>query len=277
MLNSLRNRTASPAVAYFAFSRLILFVGILAAYHAAMPLEHDQKPEVPTLRSGSRHAVVGTDSRKSSAGRWSLAPDRRTYAEHAANVALQSARIADLHDEEQELLCETLVSANCDDMAAEACVAIVQQCHGLGSLHEQIVKERLTIRAIFDLGFIELEVLCEQTTARNGRLTPEQTEWREAYRTTLLEHLDALSGLLWERSKALKSLRTAVHELGGEAMLERLEVPRRRDAARAAADSILESAAAMHLGHSGRLPRDVQPAYDPRIPPCGGEVKCWQI
>lgn len=263
---TLRNRTVSPAVVYFACSRLVLFIGVITAYHVTKPLESVAKPSRgPT---GAHRFTMGRSVRRTPG---------RTYAEHAANIALQSARIADLHNEEQELLCEALVSASCDDMASERCIETVQQCRSLGALHDAIAEERVAVEAVFALGFLELEAICDRIVARGDRLTFEQAEWREAYRTKLLEHLDALSELLRRRNEVLKPLRTAVQEVGGEPMLEELEVPRRHDAARTAADSILESAAAMHLGHSGRRPHRVQPAYDPRIPPCGGDVQCWKI
>lgn len=265
---TLRNRTASPAVVYFACSRLVLFIGVITAYHVTKPLELMTKP----TRSSAEayHFTTGRSVQRT--------PDR-TYAEHAANIAAQSARIADLHTEEQGLLCEALVNASCDDMHSDRCTTVVQQCHSIGALYDAIVEERRAVEVVFALGFIEFEAICDRIIAREGQLTFEQSEWRRAFRTALLEHLDALSDLLRKRSEVLKPLRTAVQELGGEAMLEQLEVPRRHDAARAAADSILESAEAIHLSRRNDRPPapDVQPAYDPRIPPCGGDAQCWRI
>lgn len=268
MMAHLRNRTASPAVVYFACSRLAVVIAVITAYHVTKPLESVVKPT--RAPAGVQGFTMGHVQRRT--------PDR-TYAEHAANIAAQSARIADLHNEEQELLCEALVNASCDNMASERCVETVHQCHGLGTLHDVIAEERMAVEAVFALGFLELEAICDRIITRDGQLAFEQAGWRATYRTTLLEHLDGLSDLLRRRNEVLGPLRTAVAEVGGEAMLEQLEVPRRHDAARAAADSILESAEAIHLGERNDRPPapDAHSTYDPRIPPCGGDVQCWKI
>lgn len=265
----LRNRTASPAVMYFTCSRLTLFIAVIAACHVTRPPESTAAPS----RTTPTHQRV----RPARAG--VLPAPNRTYAEHATNIAVQSARIADLHNEEQELLCEALVNASCDDMESDRCIETVQQCRSIGALHDAIAEERMAVEAVFALGFIELETICDRIVARGDQLTFEQAGWRATYRTTLLERLDALSDLLRRRNEVLGPLRTAVQEGGGEAMLKALDIPRRHDAARAAADSILESAEAMHLGGRNDRPPtpDVQPAHDPRIPPCGGDVQCWEI
>ncbi len=241
----------------FIVTRLGLVVAAITAYQLTRPIESAAEP---TRRTKSAAAP--------------------TFAAHAANIAAQSALVADLQDEEQGLLCDALTERTCDGEQLERCSLVTSYCASLAPLTNEIDGALSTIQTVYDAGYLELEAACDRTAASGRRLAPDAVDTREAYRVSLFAGLDAVSSLLRQQHEALDLLRAAARHVGGDALVAELEIDDRKERVRTAVDEILRS---LHV--TGMLRRGRQPPTDTtprtvngvRIPRCGIETQCWEL